>query len=45
MSNLAFLGIAYAIVWIAIAAYLASLTRRQRAIEKRMEELARRREP
>jgi CcmD family protein len=42
MDNLGFLGIAYAIVWIALAAYLFSIVRRQRSLEKRMDELQRR---
>lgn len=39
MSKLAYLGMAYAVVWIAIAGYLVSIARRQRALEKKMEEL------
>ena len=41
MDNLGFLGIAYGIVWIAIAAYLFWILRRQRALERRMDALRR----
>lgn len=44
MSRLAFLGIAYALVWIAIAGYLLILARRQRALEMRIEQLRRERQ-
>lgn len=44
MSNLAFLGIAYVIVWAAIVAYLVLLARRQRALERRIEQLRAERE-
>jgi CcmD family protein len=39
VDNLGFLGIAYGLVWLAIAAYLFSIVRRQRALERRMESL------
>lgn len=44
MDNLGFLGIAYAVVWLALAAYLFSIMRRQRALEKRMDALKKRNE-
>ncbi|MDQ4148442.1 MAG: CcmD family protein [Actinomycetota bacterium] len=39
MSNLGFLGLAYLVLWIGISGYLLRLTRRQRALEQRLEEL------
>lgn len=39
MSKLAYLGIAYGVVWLAIAGYLISIARRQRALEKKMDDL------
>lgn len=44
MDNLGFLGVAYAFAWIAISVYLISLFRRQRSIEKRLEELTQKRQ-
>lgn len=41
MDNLGSLGVAYAIVWLAISAYLLSIARRQKALEKKLEELRR----
>ena len=40
MSNLAWLFIAVMIVWIAIGAYLVSLSFRQRKLEARMAEMS-----
>jgi CcmD family protein len=37
--QLAYLGIAYVAIWAGIAGYLVHLGRRQRAIERRLEEL------
>ena len=37
--QLAYLGVAYAAVWAGIAGYLVHLGRRQRAIERRLNEL------
>lgn len=34
-----YLAVGYALVWLAIAAYLASIARRQRALERRLEQL------
>lgn len=42
MSNLGWLFVAFAVVWIAIGLYLVSLGSRQRALERRLEELDRR---
>ncbi len=39
MDGLGFLGLAYGLVWIGIALFLFSVSRRQRALEKRIEEL------
>lgn len=39
MKNLGVLALAYALVWLAIAGYLYSIVRRQRALERRLEEL------
>jgi CcmD family protein len=39
MTHLNYLGIAYAVAWIGISAYLLSLSRRQRALEKRLKDL------
>ncbi len=41
MDGLGFLGVAYVLVWLGIVAYLFAVTRRQKALEKRMEELRR----
>lgn len=41
MSNLAWLFVAVMIVWIAIGAYLVSLSFRQRRLEARMSEIGR----
>lgn len=38
MDSLGFLGLAYGIAWVIIAAYLLRLARRQKAIERRLEE-------
>ena len=38
-TKLLYLGIAYAAVWIAISAYLFSLSRRQRSLEDRLKRL------
>ncbi|MDP9234693.1 MAG: CcmD family protein [Actinomycetota bacterium] len=40
MSNLAWLFVAVMVVWIAIGAYLVSLSFRQRKLEARMAEIA-----
>lgn len=40
MDDLGFLGVAYALAWIVIAAYLLSLVRRQRSIERKIEQLS-----
>lgn len=39
MDGLGYLGLAYALVWVGIALFLFSVTRRQRSLEKRVEEL------
>ncbi|MGH2704173.1 MAG: CcmD family protein [Actinomycetota bacterium] len=39
MRSLVFLGVAYAMVWAGIVAYLVSLARRQRVLERRIEQL------
>ena len=41
MEGLGFLGVAYVAVWLGIVAFLFAVTRRQKALEKRMEELRR----
>ncbi|MGQ0680113.1 MAG: CcmD family protein [Actinomycetota bacterium] len=41
MSSLNFLGLAFVLVWFGIVAYLFSVTRRQKGLEKRLEELRR----
>ncbi len=41
MSDLAWLGAAFAIAWLAIGLYLVRLWRAQKAIERRLEELTR----
>jgi len=38
-TKLLYLGLAFALVWIGIAGYLLSLTRRQKALEQRLTEL------
>ncbi len=38
MSGLAYLGIAYLITWVVIAAYLFSIMKRQKTLERRLEE-------
>lgn len=43
MDNLAFLGIAYGLAWVVISAYLIGILRRQRLIEKKLDELSRER--
>ncbi|MGH2772696.1 MAG: CcmD family protein [Actinomycetota bacterium] len=40
-SKLLYLGIGFSLVWVAIAAYLFSLSRRQRSLEERMDRLRR----
>ena len=42
MSNTAWLFVAFAIVWVAIGAYLWSLGSRQKRLEQRLEDLAHR---
>jgi CcmD family protein len=42
MDGLSFLGVAYTLVWLGIVAFLLSVARRQKALEKRIEELRRR---
>jgi CcmD family protein len=37
--QLAYLGVAYTVIWAGIAGYLAYLGRRQRAVERRLDEL------
>lgn len=39
MDGLAYLGIAYALAWLAIGGYLTSIVRRQRTLEKKLEAL------
>ena len=41
MSDLAWLFVAFAAVWIAIGLYLISISVRQRDLERRLEEIAR----
>jgi len=41
MSGLGYLGIAYVVVWLGIVAFLFAVTRRQRTLEKRLDELRR----
>ena len=41
MDDLGYLGVAYVLVWIGIVVFLFSVTRRQKALEKRVEELRR----
>ncbi|HEX2259554.1 MAG TPA: CcmD family protein [Actinomycetota bacterium] len=45
MDNLGFLGLAFVVVWLGIAIYLLTVTRRQRALEERLEELEKRNNP
>jgi CcmD family protein len=37
--QLAYLGVAYIVIWAGIAGYLLHLGRRQRAVERRLDEL------
>jgi CcmD family protein len=37
--QLAYLGVAYLVIWAGIAGYLVHLARRQRAVERRLNEL------
>jgi CcmD family protein len=37
--QLAYLGVAYTVIWAGIAGYLVRLSRRQRAVERRLDEL------
>lgn len=39
MDNLGFLGLAYGLIWLGIASYLLRLSRRQRELEQRLEDL------
>ena len=39
MSDIAWLFVAFAAVWVAIGAYLLSITSRQRRLERRIEDL------
>ena len=39
MSDIAWLFVAFAAVWVAIGAYLLSISTRQRRLERRVEEL------
>lgn len=39
MDGLGFLGLAYGLVWLGIALFLFSVSRRQRSLEKRIDEL------
>ncbi|HVL50158.1 MAG TPA: CcmD family protein [Actinomycetota bacterium] len=39
MDGLGFLGLAYGLVWLGIALFLFSISRRQRSLEKRIDEL------
>ncbi len=39
MDGLGYLGLAFVLVWVGIALFLFSVSRRQRALEKRIEEL------
>ena len=41
MSNVAWLGIAFAIVWVVIGAYVVRLARAQRDIAERLDEIER----
>ncbi|MDQ3962298.1 MAG: CcmD family protein [Actinomycetota bacterium] len=41
MSNLSWLFVAFAVVWVAIGVYLWSLGTRQRTLERRLEDLER----
>jgi CcmD family protein len=40
VSDIAWLFVAFAAVWVAIGGYLLSMTARQRRLEQRMEDLA-----
>ena len=37
--QLAYLGVAYTVIWAGIAGYLVRLSRRQRAVERRLDKL------
>ncbi|MGH2767820.1 MAG: CcmD family protein [Actinomycetota bacterium] len=39
MSRLGYLGVAYALAWLAIVGYLVSLARRQASLERRIEHM------
>lgn len=39
MDGLGFLGLAYLVVWVGLAGYLLSVTRRQKSLERRLEAL------
>ncbi|HEX2180514.1 MAG TPA: CcmD family protein [Actinomycetota bacterium] len=39
MDGLGYLGLAFVLVWVGITLFLFSVSRRQRALEKRIEEL------
>ncbi|HLF70284.1 MAG TPA: CcmD family protein [Actinomycetota bacterium] len=39
MSGLGYLGLAYAVLWLGLGGYLWSLARRQRSLEKRIDEV------
>ncbi|HEX2295351.1 MAG TPA: CcmD family protein [Actinomycetota bacterium] len=43
MSDVAWLFVAFAAVWVALGAYLLSIATRQRRLERRLEELTNRR--
>ena len=45
MSDIAWLFVAFAAVWVAIGAYLLSIGTRQRRLERRVEELASQQKP
>ena len=40
MSDIAWLFVAFAAVWVAIGAYLLSITARQRQLERRLDDLS-----
>jgi CcmD family protein len=42
VSDIAWLFVAFAAVWVAIGAYLLTMTSRQRRLEQRVEDVARR---
>ncbi|MEX2553953.1 MAG: CcmD family protein [Actinomycetota bacterium] len=41
MDDVGYLGVAFVLVWFGIVVFLISVTRRQKALEKRVEELRR----